>query len=102
MHIQLCNPNHPKAPLYQPLRGYVDNIGKVDELRTGEELLNIMNWTTSMIGDGFNIITQVLLESGDVPLTSKSGLNFGVSAQLPSDQWYREVEHWLGSSLASL
>ena len=102
MQTQFCNPNHPGEPSCQPLRGFADSVSRFDEMWKDQEQVNVMNWTSNMIGDLFEIMTQILLESSDTPLTSKAGLNMGISPPLESDQWYREVEHWFSASLASL
>ncbi|KAF2660683.1 hypothetical protein K491DRAFT_774588 [Lophiostoma macrostomum CBS 122681] len=99
---QICNPNMPEGQRCQPLRGWLDNSYRLDEITQNEQQRNRLQYIRDeQIGNNDETHALVVFAGMGV-LQARDRLSYGMQGPLESNQWQLEVEHWVKGSMASL
>ena len=99
---QICNPNMPEDRRCQPLRGWLDNSYRLDEITQNEQQRNRLHYIREeQIGNN-DETSALIVFAGMGVLQARDKLSYGTQAPLPDNQWQLEVEHWVKGTMASL
>ncbi len=108
MQMQLCNPNlatNSSSPQGQcnPLRGMADfTFPRYDLWAASPSRQRFVKWLDNVMGLGLFTASGIFDRLGAAALTSRYLLADNYQGPLPDNQWQREVEFWVGASLASI
>ncbi|KAF2470314.1 uncharacterized protein BDR25DRAFT_343088 [Lindgomyces ingoldianus] len=98
----ICNPNMPEAKRCLPLRGWLDNSYRLEEITQNEAQKNRLHYLREvMIGNNDEIIS-IVGSTGNAGLLARDNLGWGVQGPLPDNQWQLEIQHWVTATMASL
>lgn len=98
--VQYCNPNRPKGQDCEPLEGIQAGVVH-DKNMWNEKQLQAIRWlelASSQEFLSFDTLTAVI---GNSALLARYSLANGISGILPENQWQKEVQHLVGTILAS-
>lgn len=102
--MQYCNPNIREGDPGRctPLAGYVDDRFDITSLYKDDHQKTKFRWAVDVFQLGFFSISGIVDAMGVSALVARQGLAANSQSPLPSNQWQREVQHWVGASLASI
>ncbi|KAF2271752.1 uncharacterized protein EI97DRAFT_427646 [Westerdykella ornata] len=102
--MQYCNPNIPEGDEGRctPLAGYVDDRFDITSLYKDSQQKAKFRWAIDVFQLGFFSISGIVDSMGVSALVARQGLAANSQGPLPNNQWQREVQHWVGASLASI
>ena len=100
--FQYCNPNLPSQKRCQPLRGWLDNSARLEEIAVNQAQLKRLNYLVSAQVGNNDEILSIVTQGGNSVLTARDNLGWGTQGPLPDNQWQLEIEHWVKGTMASL
>lgn len=100
--FQFCNQNMPGDQKCQPLRGWLDNSARLEEITQNAQQLNRLHYIREIqIGNNDEALS-IVSSVGNAILKARDTLATGVQGPLANNQWQLEVEYWVKGTLASL
>jgi hypothetical protein len=97
---QFCDPRN--STLCQPLRGFRDNLHRLDEiwdLKNGNN--KELDWATTALVNSHIPFDRVVYIAGSAALTARFGQSLPFTATLADDQWVQDVFWWASTSATS-
>ena len=98
---QWCNPNLPQDIGCQSLVPAADS-SKWNKTLWSKDQLHVLDWFVGTSQQEYYDASSMVNNIGATALTARYDLSTGRSMALPNNQWQIEVEHFVGTSLASL
>lgn len=102
MQTQICNANRQDEEGCTPLRGMADDTFDRYGPWETERQKALIKRADDIFGLGLFTISGIVDHLGLSSLVARHGLSNNVQGPLPTNQWQREVEHWVTSSLTSV